>query len=801
MSASRPPSGPTLDDNALYYEDGDLPETPPPSSAPAPWEATTIVGDPLPRVDGHERLSGAAVFPSDVVLPGMLHAAILRCPHAAARVKRIDASRARRMPGVRAILTDDSPEADLRWYYSRTVSTRLLDPRCRHEGEEVAAVAAESPYLARDALRAIEVEYEVLPFVVDERAALDDDAPRVHDGDGETGSDDGNGAAGDRHANLVGAPEVHERGDVARGFAEADVILERRYATACELHTPLELHGCVARWDGDRLTLWESTQGVYRVQRFVAWMLGLSLADVRVIGHYVGGGFGSKLVAGKYTLIAALLARMAGRPVKLFLSREETFLCVGNRPPAHMRVKAGVKRDGTLTALEFSGLGASGAYPAGGASLLDWQVRDLYTCPNVRTETRDVYVNAGPARPFRAPGHPQCSWALEQLLDELAREIDLDPVELRLRNIPDHSQADEAGRPYTTTGLRACLEEGARAFDWPRVDRRTGPEHLRRGVGMAACQWFAGAGGPPSSILVKLFADGSASLNMGASDIGTGTKTVMAMVVAEELGIAPGRIRIEHADTGTTQYATPSGGSKTVPTEAPAVRDACLDLKHQLLELAAEQLDVPREALDLRSGRVVVDGDAERTLAFTDIELLQRRQVLIGTGYRGPNPEHAVTRPFAAQFCEVEVDTRTGEVRVVRFLGAHESGRVMNRLTFDSQVIGGITMGIGLALTEERVLDPTTGKMVNANWHAYRLPTALDVPTTIDSVPIDRPDAGANTAGAKGLGEPVTIPTAAAVANAIHDAVGVRVTMSPASPARLLALLGDRAGDGPGKEG
>jgi xanthine dehydrogenase YagR molybdenum-binding subunit len=407
MTDPRDQTEATLADNERYYEEGRLPETPAPSTDPAPWAATKIVGDPLPRVDGYERLSGSAEFPSDVVLPGMLYGAVLRCPHASARVKRIDTTRASSMPGVRAVITDSTPDADMRWYYSRSIHTRLFDPHCRHQGEEVAAVAAESPYQAWDAIRAIEIEWEELPFVVDEQAALDDQAPLVHEsapqGSGNE-SDEASKSNDGRHGNLVAEPSIYERGDVQLGFADADVVLERSYSTACELHTPLEPHGCVARWDGDRLTLWESTQGVFSVQGTVAWMLGLPLANVRVVGRYVGGGFGSKLRAGKYTIIAALLARMTARPVKLFLSREETFLCVGNRPPTHMRVKAGVKRDGTLTALEFSGLGASGAYPAGGASLLDWQVRDLYRCPNVRTETRDVFVNAGPARPFRAPG-------------------------------------------------------------------------------------------------------------------------------------------------------------------------------------------------------------------------------------------------------------------------------------------------------------------------------------------------------------------------------------------------------------
>jgi xanthine dehydrogenase YagR molybdenum-binding subunit len=768
----------TDDQKDQYYTRGiPVPETPEPGVAPEPWGKTRIVGERLARVDGYARVSGTAVYPSDVILPGMLYGAILRSPHPHALVKKVDTAQAAAMPGVRAVLSAATPGADLVWPWDKEVKSKLFDPHCRFEGEAVAAVAADTPYQARDALRAIRVEYEVLPFVVDERQALAAGAPQIHSG-----------------GNRVKPPEIYSRGDVAKGFAEADVVLERQYRTESELHTPMELHGCVANWEGNALTLWESTQGVYAVQAGVAEVLGMPLSRVRVIGHYVGGGFGSKLRPGKYTVIAALLAKMTARPVKLFLSREETFLAVGNRPPANMKLKAGVRKDGTLTALEFTATASGGAYPAGGTSLLDWLVRDLYLCPNVRTETADLYINGGPARPFRAPGHPQCSWALEQMMDELAERIGMDPVELRLKNIPEVSQGREGSPPYTTTGLRACIEQGAEAFGWRQARRQAvqadGRGRLRRGVGMGCCLWAAGGGRPPATAIVKLFADGSVNLNIGASDIGTGTKTVMALVVAEELGIDSGVIQIENADTGTTQYATPSGGSKTVPTEAPAVRAAAVELKRQLLEMAAEDLGVPAAGLDFESGEIVVRSDRAKKIALTEVSRLKARGVAVGVGYRGPNPEGQVVNPFAAQFCEVEVDTGTGEVRILRFLGTSESGRVMDRLTFDSQVHGGITMGIGLGMTEQRLFDGgQTGKMVNSNWHDYKLPTMLDVPPEMVSLPIDRPDPAANLVGAKGLGEPTTIPTAAAVANAVCHATGIRVSNSPIDPLQLSRLL------------
>ena len=758
----------------FYYLPTVLPKTPEPSHEPPAWDETGVVGKDLPRVDAYERVSGTAVYPSDMTLPGMLYAAVLRSPHAHAMVKSVNTAQAEKIPGVRAVISDATPGADIPWYRdrSRTIA-RLFDPHCRFEGEAVAAVAADTPYQARDALKAIQVEYEVLGQVSDEEQALKQGAPHVRDG-----------------GNRAGDAQVYTRGDVDEGFAEADVVLEEDYRTETELHTPLEPHGCVARWDGNKLVVWESTQGVYSVQSRLAQTLSMPLSNVRVICHYVGGGFGAKLGTGKYSVIASLLAKRTARPVKLFLSREETLLCVGNRPGNSMRLKAGVKKDGSLTALEFEGTGSGGAYSANGTGILDWQVRDLYKCSHVKTVRHNVFINAGEQRAMRAPGHPQCSWALEQMMDSLAEKIGLDPVEIRLRNLTEVSQG-RGGTPYSSTGFKECLEKGAQQFGWAEARQRSGGDGpWKRGAGMGGCVWIAGAGGPPCTAIVKYFADGSANLNMGASDIGTGTKTVMAMVVAEELGVPLDRIQIEHADTGTTQYATASGGSKTVPTESPAVRAAAYECKLQLLEMGARQLELPVEELKLHDGHISSTTDPSKTVAVRRIDEFRRTQVIVGVGYRGPNPEGKAICPFGAQFCEVAVNTRTGEVQLLRFLGAHDSGRVLNRKTYDSQVYGGIVMGIGLGMTERRVLDKKqTGKMVNLNWHDYKVPTALDVPADMVSLPIDPGDTECNSTGAKGLGEPVTIPTAAAIANAVYNATGLRVTQSPITPTRLVEML------------
>jgi len=769
----------TEEKDELYFMEGySVPESPAVGEQPQPWKTTHVVGSKLPRVDAYERVSGSAVYPSDVILPNMIYGVVLGCPYPNAKIKSVDISEAQRGQGVYAVIAGSTPRANIDWSYRGQVKSKLFDPHCRYEGDAVAAVAADTPYHAWDAARAIKVEYEILPFVVDQRTALDPKAPKVHE-----------------QGNVVGKPEVYQRGDVSEGFAGADVVLEQEYTTMSLLHTPMELHGAVAKWDGDLLTLWESTQGVFAVQWEMAQALKLPLSKVRVIGHYMGGGFGSKLQPGKYTACAAILARMTGRPVKILLTREETYLSTGNRPATIMKLKAGVKKDGTLTALQFTASGESGAYPAGGVSLLDFQIKELYTCPNVKCESTDVYVNAGPARPFRAPGHPPASFALEQMLDALAEAIEMDPLDLRLNNIPTHSQSKEKNPPYTSTDFKRCLEEGAKVFGWK--EKRAAAKaneggHIKRGIGMAGGTWFIGGGRPPSTVILRLYADGSANLNMGASDLGTGTKTIMAMIVSEELGLKPDMIRIDNADTGTTQFAIPSGGSKTVPSDGPATRGAAVHVKQQLLEMVAKDLKVKPEELIIAGGKVRVKDDPDKSVKISNISELNAQGVIVGVGHKKPNPPDRAINPFCAQFCEVMVDTRTGEVAVTRFVSSNDSGRVMNRLTYDNQVYGGITMGIGFAMTEGRVLDRNqTGKLCNRNWHDYKLPTAMDVPADMTSIPVDPHDTEANSIGAKGLGEPVTIPTAAAIANAVHNATGVRVTSTPMSTPQLCELLAE----------
>jgi CO/xanthine dehydrogenase Mo-binding subunit len=735
-----------------------------------PWTETHIVGNALPRVDAFDRVSGNAQYTYDVILPDMVYAAILRCPHAHAIVKSVDTRAAEKMPGVVGVLTGKSEGADIPWYGGRTPQSRLFDPHCRYQGDEVAAVAAQTPYQAWDALKAIKVDYEVLPFVIDPDAALNPDAPKLYEG-----------------GNSTGKPMPQQRGDVEKGFAVADVVLEETFSTSVQIHAPIEAHGSVVKWDGDRVTIWDSTQGVYDAcMTSFARTMKLPYNNVRVICRYVGGAFGSKLELGKYTVIAALLARKAARPVKLMLSREETLLSVGNRPNAKMTLKAGVKKDGTLTALQLTNVYTPGAYSSSGT--VGFLVQELYKCPNVRVTEIGVYTNAGRARAFRAPGFPTCAWALEQMMDMLAEKIQMDPVEFRLKNFTEISQWRNL--PYSSAGLKECLIEGAKQFGWKEArGAKKNSGHIKRGFGMAAGLWILGSGGPPYTAEVRMFADGGVTIKTGAMDLGTGTKTVACMVAAEELGVPLETIRIINADTATTPYASISGGSMTLPSLVPAVRQGAWLVKRQVFDWAAEALGVPADDLEFKGSSVASRSNPDKKKVLEELFRSKGVMDVIAIGNRDPNPADKVVMPFGAHFAEVEVNTNTGEVRVVRFVAANESGRVVNRKTFDCQVYGGMTMGLGYALTEKRVMDRKTGKMCNVNLHDYKVPCAMDVPVDHKVFPIDLKDNECNNVGCKGLGEPSHVPTAAAIANAVCDAIGVRPKDGPIDNRMIIELL------------
>ena len=665
-----------------------------------------VVGASHRRLEGREKVTGTARYAYDVHLPRQCYAKVLRSPFPHARVKRIDTSAAAKLPGVHAVLSS-ADDLGIGWYGH----SQLFDPTVRFAGDEVAAVAAESEEIAADALRLIEVEYEPLPFVTDLEEAMTDGAPKIWP-----------------EGNIPEEPTVYDRGDAQAGLAGADVTVDLTCHSSSALHNCMEPHGATAWWEGDRLTLWDSTQSVFTVRQQVAEALKLPEHRVRVIKHHMGGGFGSKQIAWKHDVISALLSKRAGRPVQLMLDRDAENRAVGNRPATRQRVRLGARHDGTLTAIWADIAVNRGAYSAGGeASDVSGMYQTLYSCENVHTKQANVATNTGPAVAFRAPGHVEAAWALEQAMDELARRLELDPVELRRRNYAETDQ--KQGKPYSLPeGLELCYDRVTEAIGWDSY-RKPAPEgSKRRGIGFAAHDWVGGAGSPPGYCWIEMNSDGSVDVVTGTQDIGTGTRTGLAQVAAEELGLPLDRISFHLGDTGTGPYAPVSSGSATQATIGPAIRVAARQVKDELLKIAATVLEASEQDLSVREGRVFVAGQPGEGTPVEEIMQQVAPHTLHGQGAREPNPEDVSVRTFGAQFVEVEVDIATGEVTVLRVVTAHDVGRIVNPTLVDSQVIGGITQGVGFGVSEGRIIDDRLGLVMNGNLEDYYVTTIADMP-------------------------------------------------------------------------
>ncbi len=730
-----------------------------------------VVGKPATRREGREKVTGRAQYAYDVRLPGQLYARVLRSPHPHARIKHIDISAAEALPGVHAVLCAANTEP-IAWYED----SYIFDETLRLAGDEVVAVAAESEEIANDALRLVHVEYELLPHVTEVSRALADDAPRIWE--------DGN---------IDAPPDVYDRGDAEAGLRAADVVVDEVYETAAALHNSLEPHGCTASWDGDRLTLWDSTQSVFTVREEVAQALGLPEHRVQVIKEHMGGGFGAKQISWKQDVIAAMLSRKAGRPVQLMLDRQAENLAVGNRNSTRQHVRLGATRDGRLTAIWAEIESARGAYVTGGeASDVSGMYQTLYACENVHTSLTSVFINAGPAVAFRAPGHCEAAFALEQAMDELAERLGIDPVELRRRNYSGVDQLED--KPYSIPdGLKACYDKVTEASGWDTYTKPAVSGSRRRGIGFAAHDWVAGAGNPPGYAWIEMNSDGTVDVVTGTQDIGTGTRTGLSQIAAEALGLPLDDITFHLGNTGTGPYSPVSSGSATQATIGPAIQVAAKEVREQLLKIASTLLEAPVERLDVRDGVLLVDGDARAGMPVSKVMEQVAPHTLHGQGTRRPNPEDVAIKNFGAQVIEVEVDIETGEVTVLRVVTAHDIGRIINPTLVDSQIIGGITQGLGFGLFEERLIDHRLGLVLNPNMEDYLVPTMADIPD-IDHVHLNLPDTKANTTGAKGVGEPPLIPTAPAIANAIHDATGVRIRQGPLNRQRLLDHLAALAG-------
>ena len=701
-----------------------------------------VVGRDAPRLDGYEKARGEARYTGDIKLSGMLESALLRSPHARAKVRRIDLAAAAAAPGVLGVVGPGEVAG--------------IEEEAHFEGAAVAGVAAET--LAAGARRAR--------------------ADRGRMGGARAAARRRRG----RRARLgdPGVAPLRAR-RLRAGLAQADAVVEAEYTTQTLNHNPLETHQCVCEWRGDGLDVYVSTQYIWGIRRDLAAALGLPQDKVRVICEFMGGGFGAKTGVGNYILLAAELAKRTGRPVRCALSRREENVVGGNRNATRQRVTAAGRADGTLTALggEYTcALGWSGWLPptAGPTQL-------LYACENVRTVEHGAKLNIPPMAAFRAPGFVEGTWSLECVLDKLAAQLGVDPLELRKLNYA-HADAMD-GRPFSSKSLMECYRRAEPHWARRAEIRARSDEVWKRGMGMASQIWYGG-GGPPSYAWVRLGSDGRANVVTAMQDIGTGTRTAMAMIAAEELGLPLDHVDVQIGDSARGPFASISGGSSTLPSMGPAVRSAAADAARQVIELAAQRFDRPEATLSLRGGNIVCSDGGSWPL--DDITGLLDDGQILGKGARGPNPTGMRVLTFGIQLAEVAVDVGTGEVRVEKVIAIHDVGRVINPLGARSQIEGGIIQALGHTFSEHRLDDPRTGTVLTKTLDAYKLPTIADVPEIVCDL-VDVPDEHLTNLGSKGLGEPPIVPTAAAIANAIRDATGADVTSLPITREEILRAL------------
>ena len=726
---------------------------------PSNGDELSFVGRPAARQDGPLRAAGRARYTVDVGLQGMLHAAVLRSPVAHARVTRIDLHAARRAPGVRAVI---GPQCDRAFTPLLSPPNPIVTSEPVYAGQPIALLAADSPEQAEAALSAFALELETLPHMLDARDAL-------------------------RDLRLAAEPMEMSRGDVEAALKAAEVSVELELETPDHLQTPLEPHAAVARWDGDELTIWLSTQGMFDARRELAEAFGLPTQQVRVIAEFVGGGFGAKQGGGFEATAAAELARIAGRPVRLANDRHSEQLDGGRRAHSRQTVRLGATRDGKLTAIEVEAVMNQGH---GGMQYLVPLIlapgQSLYACKNVRSMGAMAMTNRRGQNAFRAPGMTEGITVFEQAIDELAVAAGIDPLELRRLN---HADADPgSGAPYSGKRLLQCYERAAELAGWGERDRlrEPQPDGLLRGMGCASQVWY-GSGGPPALASVRVDASGSARVTTGIQDIGTGTLTAARLVVAEELGLTPERVLVIGGDTAPNLFGPTAGGSMTVPSVMPAVRAAGAKARGLLLALASDVLEISADDLELRHGRLR-SRDGVINVDVAEVTQQLGNASIDASGGRGPNGTGGLVQTFGCQIAQISVDPEVGEVRAERIVAVHDVGRIINPLGASSQVEGGILQGMSFALTEELVVDPTTGVPVNATLDDYKLPTIADTPEIIVDF-VDVPDENVPNTGSRGLGEPPIIPTAAALANAFAHATGRRCRALPMTRARVLETL------------
>jgi xanthine dehydrogenase YagR molybdenum-binding subunit len=714
----------------------------------ASWpENPTLIGHRIPRLDGMAKATGTAKYPSDVRPEGTLFGVLLYSPYARAKIKSIDTATAEKMPGVKAISLAPNVK---------------VDTELRFQGDLIAAAAAETEEQARDAVRAIKVEYEVLPHAVTEAQSMAEGAPVINRG--------GNIRKG--RSNV--------KGDPTAAMANADAVIEGTYSLPVITHVCLETHGLTARWDGpDKLTAWASTQAVQGTADGLAGNLQIPVTNVTVLTDFMGGGFGSKFGPDQWGILAAEFAKKTGRPVKIFLDRVHEHVAAGNRPSATGKVKLGATKDGKLVALIAETHGTGGF---GGAA---FPFPYVYDVPASSRTHSDVIVNAGSSRAMRAPGHPQGCALMEAAMDDLADKLGIDPLEFRLNNL--------APADFHTAIYKGEVPIGAELIGWHEKRKprgQNGPGPIKHGLGMALHQW-GGGGTRDKKVGITISPDGSVEIKSATQDIGTGARTVLAIITAEVLGLKPTDI-VSNIGNSTFPPGQGSGGSTTTPSMAPPCYDAALKARDSLFAKIAPGLKVETSDLQLKGGQLWVRG--EPVMSWKDACRKLGVASISETGSIHAGTDRLATGGVGGcQFAEVAVDIETGEVKVKKIVAIQDSGLIIDKLTWESQVYGGVIGGLNYGLFEERIMDPITGIMLNSDMEIYKLAGAADIPEIIVRA-YEPPEIKAR--GVTGVGEPPTISTAAAIGNAVTNAIGVRVSEWPMSPRNVLNALAKAAKEG-----
>ena len=767
----------------------------------------SIAGRNIPKIDAEDKVTGRAKYTGDLSLPGMLCGKILRSPYAHARIVGINTKKALKLKGVKAVITGKDTLG--KTMGSVEVVEQMADrhplavDKVRFIGDEVAAVAAVDEDIAEEALRLIEVEYEELPGVFDPEEALAPEATKVHEVE-----------------NNIGLATRIEVGDVEKAFRDAYLVHESKYRTQLVVHAAMEPHAALGSFENGRVTLWTSTQSVFVTRHWLARTLGLPEAKVRVIKPYVGGGFGGKLDFFSHEFCSCLLSIVTGKPVRIVLSREECFQATRTRHPMVIHLKTALDKEGRILAKECRNILDGGAYGGAGVAAtnlsLIWHTFP-YKIPNIKLEAVRVYTNNPVSGPMRGYGSCQIHFASDSHMDEIAEALNMDPLELRLKNAMTPNYTSPGGLEITSCGFSETLKEAAEGIGWK--ERKDLPEG--RGVGLGGSGFVSGTAfailntpnNYSSSAIVKLHREGYATLYTGACDIGQGSDTTLSVIVAEELGIGLGDVKLVAADTDIVPFDSGTYGSRVTFLAGNAVRDAAKDARRQVFEVVANTMEASPGDLVAKDGRVFVKGNPEKGVSLREaISACQRAHggeevVGKGTFCQEISPEnlmtnkgnYAPTYSFSTSAAEVEVDKETGVVKITNMAFAHDIGFPINPTNVEGQIEGSLQMGIGYTLTENCIMD--RGVMKNGSFRDYKLPTALDMPS-IDISLINTIDPK-GPFGGKECGEGSTAPVAPSIANAIYDAVGVRLHELPISPESVLKALREKnlkQMDGPRQE-